>query len=166
MADSQKKVSLDIQAILTVIGRRNTTYRQREQKSLNLRRTNLKGLELTDAHFEKADISGANLEGASITGTHFEGAFLSGTNLEGAFITGTRLDGTFRDGAYFKRTKFYFTSLNWADFRAADFRGAYFYSPDELSKVKTLYKAQLDEGLEEELREKGFGHLLDDEPER
>lgn len=30
MADSQKKVSLDIQAILTVIGRRNTTYRQRE----------------------------------------------------------------------------------------------------------------------------------------
>jgi hypothetical protein len=32
--------------------------------------------------------------------------------------------------------------------------------------VKTLYKAQLDEDLEKELREKGFGHLLDDEPDR
>ena len=27
-----------------------------------------------------------------------------------------------------------------------------------------LYKAQLDPGLETELRAKGFGHLLDDEP--
>jgi hypothetical protein len=34
-----------------------------------------------------------------------------------------------------------------------------------LSKVKTLYKAHLDEGLEAELRANGFGHLLDDEPE-
>jgi hypothetical protein len=30
--------------------------------------------------------------------------------------------------------------------------------------VKTLYKAELDPELEEELRAKGFGHLLDDEP--
>jgi hypothetical protein len=30
--------------------------------------------------------------------------------------------------------------------------------------VKTLYKAELDEGLEKELRAKGFGYLLDDEP--
>ena len=35
----------------------------------------------------------------------------------------------------------------------------------QLSKVKTLYKAHLDEGLEIELRTRGCGHLLDDEPE-
>ena len=35
---------------------------------------------------------------------------------------------------------------------------------DQLSKVKTLYKAELDEELEAEIRAKGFGHLLDDEP--
>jgi hypothetical protein len=32
--------------------------------------------------------------------------------------------------------------------------------------VKTLYDAKLDPELEEGLRAKGFGHLLDDEPER
>jgi hypothetical protein len=30
--------------------------------------------------------------------------------------------------------------------------------------VKTLYKAQLDEGLEAELRAKGYGYLIDNEP--
>lgn len=166
MADSQNKVSLDIQAIFTVIGRRNATYRQRESKNLNLRRTYLKDLELTDAHFEKADLSGTNLEGASIKETHLEGAFLSGTNLKSAFITGTHLEGAFLGSAHFKWAKFYFNSLKGADFRAADLIGAYFYSLDELSKVKTLYKAHLEEELEAELRVKGYSHLLDDKPER
>lgn len=164
IAEIQEKVSLDIQAILTVIGRCNYTYKQRESKSLDLSKTTLKGVELTGAHLEKANLSDAHLEKANLTGTHLEKANLTGTHLEGALLGVTHLEETYLIRAYFEGAKFVFACLKGADLRVADLRGAFGLSPGELSKVKTLYKAELDEGLEEELKAKGFGHLLDDEP--
>jgi hypothetical protein len=71
--------------------------------------------------------------------SHLEAADLEGANLEGANLEGSYLVGT-------------------------NFKGAKNLTVDQLSKAKTLYKTELDEGLEEELRAKGFGHLIDDEP--
>ncbi|AKB20918.1 hypothetical protein MSWH1_0647 [Methanosarcina sp. WH1] len=62
--------------------------------------------------------------------THFEGAnLLEGTNLEDANLEGANLEGAYLQGA-----------IN--------------LTSDQLSKVKTLYKAKLDKELEIPLREK------------
>jgi hypothetical protein len=141
---NQDRVSLDIQAILTIIGRCNYAYRQGKSNCLDLSKTNLKGVELTEAQLVKANLTGAHLEG-----TFLVFASLEETNLR---------------EVYFKGSSFLYASLKGADLRKAYLREVYGLSFDQLSKAKTLYKAELDPELEEELRAKGFGHLLDDEP--
>jgi hypothetical protein len=55
--------SPDIQAILTVIGRRDRTF---EEEKLNLAGTNLEGADLINAHLEGAILWNAHLEGAHL----------------------------------------------------------------------------------------------------
>ncbi len=64
-----RKVSLDIQAILTVIGRRKNSFNNGEANCLDLKATCLEEIDLWEAHLE---------------GTNFGFANLAGTNLEGA----------------------------------------------------------------------------------
>ncbi|MEK6618807.1 MAG: pentapeptide repeat-containing protein, partial [Nitrospirota bacterium] len=59
-----QKLAADIQAILTVLGRRERTYKNGEDLRLDLRGTDLR----------RADLSGAHLEGARLYGGHWEGA--------------------------------------------------------------------------------------------
>ncbi|WP_141241745.1 pentapeptide repeat-containing protein, partial [Methanosarcina spelaei] len=127
--------------------RRNYTYKQRESKSLDLSKTTLKGVELIGAHLEKANLSDAHLEKANLSEAHLEKANLTGTHLEGALLGVTHLEETYLIGAYFEGVKFVFACLKGADLRVADLRGAFGLSPGELSKVKTLYKAELDDEL-------------------
>ena len=105
----ERKIPLDIQAILTVIGRRKNYLNYRESNHLNLEMAYLQGADLKDAHLEGACLKGAHLEEADLTGTNFEGA---------------------------------------------DLKQAKDLTIDQLSKVKTLYKAELDESLHSVLIEK------------
>jgi hypothetical protein len=66
----------DIQAILTVLGRRGRTYKKGETLPLNLRQTDLRRAILQGAHLEEAYLWKANLEGAFLLATHLEGANL------------------------------------------------------------------------------------------
>ena len=61
------KLPTDIQAVLTVLGRRIRAYEKADQ-SLDLTRTNLRGANLKNAHLEGAHLTGALLEGADLTG--------------------------------------------------------------------------------------------------
>ena len=72
----------DIQAILTVIGRRETTGSNRGNDRLNLTNTDLTW----------AVLSGANLDGAFLGMTDLRGAFLSGATLDGTDLFGADLD--------------------------------------------------------------------------
>src|SRR5665647_2362711 len=155
-------ISLDIQAILTVIGRRKNSLNNGESNRLHLRITYLEGADLVEIHLEGADIrwaylKGANLkkarlgeahfegthlkearlEGASLFGAHLEEANLFGAHLEGANLLGAHLDGADLFGAH----------LEGADIKWAHLKGALGLSIDQLSKVKTLYNAKLDEEL-------------------
>jgi len=155
-------ISLDIQAILTVIGRRKNSLNNGESNRLHLRITYLEGADLVEVHLEGADIrwaylKGANLkkarlgeahfegthlkearlEGASLFGAHLEEANLFGAHLEGANLLGAHLDGADLFGAH----------LEGADIKWAHLKGALGLSIDQLSKVKTLYNAKLDEEL-------------------
>jgi Pentapeptide repeats (8 copies) len=61
---SPPKLAADIQAILTMLGRRTRTFDQGESEWLDLRDTDLRGAVLGGAHLEEAVLGGAHLEGA------------------------------------------------------------------------------------------------------
>jgi hypothetical protein len=97
----------DIQAILTVIGRRahyfdvtrevdfadlhvrlGSAFAHGDVRYINLFRTDLRGANLSEGHLEGAILYEAHLEGAVLYGTHLEGANLYGAHLEGASLIG------------------------------------------------------------------------------
>ncbi len=121
-------VTKDIQAALTVIGRRqqkDAPEKQLDLSDANLRgaslredanlrgallcRVNLGGAILWDVNFSGANLLGADLSGAILQGSDFSGAILCGVNLSGANLSGTDLSGAI---------------LTLADLRGAKFLGA------------------------------------------
>ena len=170
----------DIQAALTILGRRKHTYKNGESEKLNLCMTNLGMTNLAMAHFEGANFAMAHLEGTNLTQAHLEGSNLSMThfnnltvltraNLEGADLMGANLAGTNLEeanlvganlmGANLTAARLIYArleraSLEGAKLQGADLREALHLSLDQLYKVKTLYKAKLDKELEIPLREK------------
>ena len=74
----------DIQAILTVIGRRETTGKGRRNDRLNLSKTHLVGADLSEAYLSWAYLSWADLRLATLTGAKLNKADFFGTELMGA----------------------------------------------------------------------------------
>ena len=155
----ERKISLDIQAVLTVLGERKYSFNNGEYKCLNLRkahleganlwranlwRANLEGANLSEAHLERADLSGAHLEGASLMRAHLEGSDLREAHFEGANLSEANLEES-----SLKRAHLEGASLRWAHLE-----GATRLTIDQLSKVKTLYEAKLDDKLLIPLKEK------------
>ena len=91
--ESEKhRVSTDIQAILTVLGRRRVRYDPPEH-GLDLVDTDLRGTILRNGNLQGAYLYGANLEAAFAILENLQGAFLSGARLNGAHLQGARLSG-------------------------------------------------------------------------
>jgi pentapeptide repeat protein len=59
------KLVTDIQAVLTVLGRRTQTYEKEEEQRLNLAMTDLRGASLRQARLEGASLGQAQLKGAT-----------------------------------------------------------------------------------------------------
>ena len=147
-----KPISPDIETILKVV-----KLRQRKFDDFS----NVNFLDFSDAYlreacFKSAKFEKAIFEKADLQEALFQCAYLRNANLKGANLQGADFEGANLQGANFEG----------ADLKEANFEGARNLIVDQLSKAKTLYKAQLGEGLEEELREKGFGYLLDNELEK
>ena len=87
------------------------------------------GADLEGAELVKADLKGTILINANLKGADFEGADLEGANLKDANLLEANLEG-------------------------ANLKGAKNLKIDQLSNVKTLYNAKLDEELEIPLRDK------------
>jgi hypothetical protein len=128
------KLSLDIQAILTVIKRRKFFFGSGESIGLDLQKTHLRKANLVETHLIRADLSGADLSNADLPGANLSGANLSGANLLGANLLGAKL-------------------VN-ANLSGANLSGAINLTIEQLSKVNTLYKTQLNEELLTPLKEK------------
>jgi Pentapeptide repeats (8 copies) len=163
------KLAIDIQAVLTVLGRRNRTFEQEDQ-SLNLQRTDLRGADLQHLHLERANLSEAHLERAIfgqvhlekalLIEAHLEGALLIGTHLEGAALIGANLKGCWFPTAYLKGADFLDADLDGADFRVAHLNGSRNLTIEQLASVETLYDADLDLPLLEQIRQQ-YPHLLE-----
>jgi uncharacterized protein YjbI with pentapeptide repeats len=103
----------DIQAVLTVLGRRKTTFRDMEH--LNLRETNLAGADLRRAQLQRADLEQAELQGAILVEVQLQEANLMEAQLQRAFLGGAQLRKAFLRGA----------QLQGADLRGAELQGAF-----------------------------------------
>jgi uncharacterized protein YjbI with pentapeptide repeats len=132
----------DIQAILTVIGRRLHT---RDKGKLDLTETVLMGADLSEAHLKGVDLRDAHLEGARLRAAHLEDgylimthleeadlsdAYLNGADLRGAHLEGARLNKAYLEGAYLiaahlEGANFYEAHLEGAHLSQAHLEGAY-----------------------------------------
>lgn len=163
-----RKISLDIQAVLTVLSRREHFYGYGETNPLNLEFTCLKGADLKEAHLEESHLEESHLEGAYLAGADLAGAYLEGVHLEGADLKGADLAGAHLAGADLAGADLGDADLTGAFLKDADLTGAFLgetdltgaflagadltgaenLTIDQLFKVETLYNAK---NLDEEL---------------
>jgi hypothetical protein len=165
------KLATDIQAILTVLGRRARTFGKGEDQCLDLTHTALRGANLREAHLEEADLWGAYLEGANLGHAHLEGAFLWGAHLEGASLWDahlekaslwqTHLERAQLEKAHLAGADLREAHLEGADLREAHLEGAKSLTVEQLSTVKTLYEARLDPPLLIQIQ-RLYPHLLEE----
>ena len=80
----------DIQAILTVIGRRETTGKNRGNDRLDLTGTQLAVANLRDANLRGANLRDANLDGADLDGADLDGATLTDANIYRTKLRGAK----------------------------------------------------------------------------
>ncbi len=123
------KLAADIQAALTVLGRRQRTYNNGEARRLDLRKLDLRRANLSDAHLEGAILSGAHLEDANLAGAHLEEAIFRGAHLERASFAGAHLEKAFLgnarlDGAILTEARLEQAYLNGTRLEGANLLGA------------------------------------------
>lgn len=102
----REKFPTDLQAILTIIGRRKQAWGKGKEHLIDLSGTDLRlanfigdgfqGVNFTGANFKNTNLDRANFQGADFTVAQLQGASLEGANLteadfQGANLTGARL---------------------------------------------------------------------------
>jgi Pentapeptide repeats (8 copies) len=136
------KLATDIQAILTVLGRRTRSSDREGENSLDLTQTGLQGADLAGAHLAGARLNDAHLAGADLMDAHLAGADLFGAHLAGADLFGAHLEGADLFGAHLER----------ATLMDAYLEGAIDLTMAQLATVRTLQGASLDPPLMEQLQ--------------
>ena len=99
------KPATDVQAVLTVLGRREVAY-EGDSVVLDIRDTALSGANLGGAHLEHANLSSARLDGAYLQGTHLEDAGLGSAYLENAVLYQAHLEGADLSEAHLESATF------------------------------------------------------------
>ena len=85
-----KKPPTDIQAILTVIGRRKTTDIRKFYDILDLTNTQLAGADLLQANLVGVNLGMANLDKARLNGADLNNTILTGANLSKVWLGGAK----------------------------------------------------------------------------
>ncbi|MEJ2724046.1 MAG: pentapeptide repeat-containing protein [Deltaproteobacteria bacterium] len=128
------RVPADIQAVLTVLGRRALSYRSGEEDRLNLAQTNLYGVSLGNANlegallfranFQKAVLTKSKLASAVVDESHLQEANLNYANLQRGSLKRANLQRASLMGANLQHARLSGTALQGADLRGIDLRGA------------------------------------------
>ena len=125
------KITTDVQAALTVIGRRDFNKDPKE-KSIVLSFVNLVGANLVGANLRKANLRKANLREANLYGANLDGANLNGADFREANLLGANLVRADLFGADLREANLVVANLLGANLYGANLNGAY------------LFKANLD----------------------
>jgi len=124
-------LSMDVQAVLTVLGRRNRDHElsgageAMVRARLDLRRTDLRGADLNGVHLERANLYEAHLDGASMQSAHLEGADLRGAHLRNVDLVEANLRGADLREAHLESAYLVEAHLEGADLGGAHLGGAY-----------------------------------------
>lgn len=155
-----KKVGVDIQAAMTVLGRRKVAQ-DPPDKSIDLRKVSLPFIE----------IQGAKLSGAKLIGAYLIEAKLNGAVLDGAKLNGANLHGANLRGAILWRADLREANLNWANLDGAELNGANLSRANlieaDLSNIKvrdTKFGDNL--GISDDMKKEleGKGAIFEDSP--
>jgi uncharacterized protein YjbI with pentapeptide repeats len=130
----------DIQAALTVIGRRNF-QQDRENQKLDLRNTDIRRADLAGAKLQRVDLRGADLSGANLRAVDFSGANLDGAKLITTILYEANLFKASLRGANLSRSNLNLANLYGVDLRSANLSGASLRSVN--LQAANLYKANL-----------------------
>jgi hypothetical protein len=117
------KITTDIQAAITVIGRRNCDNDE-ENQLLDLSNISIRQADLEDAKLQYANLEGANLEGANLTSANLESANLEGANLTSANLPAANLQGAYLFRAVLKHAKLQYANLQVANLKDANLQDA------------------------------------------
>lgn len=117
------KVSVDIQAALTVIARRDVN-KDPENEQLDLSHTDMRGANLNKANLEQTNLYQANLAEANLTEANLAGAILSAANLEGTNLYLANLEGAILSAASLKGANLFGANLQCASLYLAGLHGA------------------------------------------
>jgi uncharacterized protein YjbI with pentapeptide repeats len=152
-------LNADMQAILTVLARRNTTYKREKEYGLNLSKTQLRGAKLWAAKFQRANFTEAQLQGADFTEAQLQQAVLKKAQLkeavlwktqcQGADFTEAQLQGAFLwqaqlQGAFLTRAQLQGANLVEANLEGAQLQGA------DLTDVQDLTQPQINRACVDE----------------
>jgi uncharacterized protein YjbI with pentapeptide repeats len=130
------KIRKDIQAALTVIGRRNSEQDDKRKKldlrNTDLRRADLLGMDLQRADLRGSDLRGADLRNCNLSQANLENIQMAGCVLHEANLWKANLQGANLQGANLHRAVLYEANLRevnlvGANLRGANLEGANFY---------------------------------------
>jgi uncharacterized protein YjbI with pentapeptide repeats len=117
--------STDIQAALTVIGRRKAIgIGIPDFANANIPKADLHGADLGGSNLTNTNLSGANLSGASLVSANLSGSNLSSTNLSGAILVSANLSGAILISANLSGASLSDAILSGASLVSANLSGA------------------------------------------
>jgi hypothetical protein len=139
-------VAPDIQAILTVIGRRSLTYGNGETERLDLSGCDLRGGVISNANLDGAILRSAHFEGntTNLKGVHLNSAVLADTRFDQALLDGAQLRSADLRGASFRGTSVTGVDLTGADLQGADLRSAVGLTIEQINSAKNSSGALTD----------------------
>jgi uncharacterized protein YjbI with pentapeptide repeats len=116
--------SSDVQAVLTVMRRREPIAGGWTDPALDLAKLGLQGADLHGAHLESADLNSTHMEGGNLEGAHLKGANLIDVRLHWAKLNAADLRGAILLGARLPRSKIERAQLQDARLDGANLRHA------------------------------------------
>ncbi|MFD8756878.1 pentapeptide repeat-containing protein [Kitasatospora sp. NPDC059577] len=134
------KPTTDVQAALTVLGRRTLTHRGRHP--LDLSNAHLEGSGLMNADLSSTILVGAHLEGANLSFSNLRNSLLVNARLDGALMAVTQMQGALLAGARLRDAMMVGANLDDADLKGAVMDGALLATVD-LTNVKNLTVDQI-----------------------
>jgi hypothetical protein len=170
---SEFRLDPEIQAVLTVLGRRTRPYNPAEKKHLDLVNADLRTADLREARLQGANLQQARLQGAYLQEAWLQGAYLRGARLQlaclqdaqlqrahlrdaqlqGADLQDAQLEGVGLQDARLQGTNLQGVQLQHACLWGTELRGVQNLTVAQLLTVKTLYDAQLDPSLREKIEQ-------------
>jgi hypothetical protein len=114
----------DVQAALTVLGRRNLRHEFETLASINLSRVDLRGADMRGGRFASALFNESNLDGADLRGIDLSNARLADASLRGARLRHAHLENSILVRAHLEGARLFGAQMESAELIDANLTGA------------------------------------------